>query len=162
MTALTDYIKKSTGFSDSTIAELMISALEFIINSVQSGENLKIDGLGYFKIVDKPDRDGRDPRTGEPTTFKASRRTKFVFSKSFIDSIQPDFDGLETGTGIEGAIDERNPYDSEVQPLPEMPLAIPANLLPQYIPNLSENLAPAHTPPPIPTELLMQLSEPPQ
>ena len=146
MTSLTDYVKKSTGFSETTIETLILSALEFIIASVKNGENLRIDGLGYFKIIDKPDRPGRNPRTGELITFGASRRTKFIFSRSFIDSIQPDFD---TDTELEGAI-ERNPYEiSEAQPLPEMTLAIPANLLPGFSTSASAN-----TPPPIPLELI--------
>ncbi|MCC3459794.1 MAG: HU family DNA-binding protein [Oscillatoriales cyanobacterium] len=90
MTPLTDYVKNSTGFGESTIAAVMSSAISFITTSLRSGEEVKIENLGIFKITDKPERQGRNPRTGEPTTFKASRKPKLSFSKNFVGSIQPD------------------------------------------------------------------------
>ena len=158
MTALTDYLKKSTGFSDSAIAELAISALEFIISSVKRGESIKIEGLGYFKIVDKPERDGRNPRTGEMTIFSASRRAKFVFSKDFTDSIQPDFT-IESDTESDAI--ERNPYEIETLPSFEEFTNIPANLLPESFLNSPPISSISSMPsllqiPPIPSELLLE------
>ncbi len=129
MTTLTDYIKNSTGFGESTIAAVTNSTIAFLATSLRSGESVRLEGLGTFKVIDKPERQGRNPRTGESITFKASRRTKLAFSKTFIDSIQPD-----------------SLVEADINPevLPEMPTAISPDLLPQS----------PSTPPPIPIELL--------
>ena len=90
MTTLTDYIKTSTGFAESTIDAVINGAIGFITTSLRSGEEVRIDGLGIFKVTDKPERPGRNPRTGETITLKASRKVKLAFGKSFLGSIQPD------------------------------------------------------------------------
>ncbi|MEG3840484.1 HU family DNA-binding protein [Microcoleus sp. herbarium14] len=90
MTTLTDYVKASTGFAESTIAAVMNSATAFFSTSLRNGEEVKLEGLGTFKVTDKPERPGRNPRTGETITIKPSRKPKLTFSKSFLTSIQPD------------------------------------------------------------------------
>ena len=90
MMSLVDNVKVSTGFSESTIATVIDSVVVFLAKSLRAGEPVKLEGLGTFKIIDKPEREGRNPRTGEPTIFKAARRTKLVLSKNFLASIQPD------------------------------------------------------------------------
>jgi nucleoid DNA-binding protein len=90
MTTLTDYVKNSTGFGESTIAAVLDSAIAFVSTSLRNGESVKMEDLGIFKITDRPERPGRNPRTGEEVTFKASRKPKLSFSKSFVGSIQPD------------------------------------------------------------------------
>ena len=170
MTTLTDYIKNSTGFGESTIATVMDSATNFLANSLRNGESVRLEGLGTFKIIDKPDRPGRNPRTGQPILFKASRRIKLAFSKSFIDSIQFDSNAdLNPGK----AIDETSYVLENPEALPEMPTAISPDLLPQspYFAQLPEAIPLPETttqpvapslaqspsaPPPIPIELLTQ------
>ncbi|PJE45221.1 MAG: hypothetical protein CUR32_01065 [Flavobacterium sp.] len=90
MISLVDHVKISTGFSEGTIATVIDSLVVFIAKSLRAGESVKLEGLGTFKIIDKPEREGRNPRSGEPTIFKAARRTKLVLSKNFLASIQPD------------------------------------------------------------------------
>ncbi|MDQ2096771.1 MAG: HU family DNA-binding protein [Tychonema bourrellyi B0820] len=90
MISLVDHVKISTGFSEGTIATVIDSVVVFLAKSLRAGEPVKLEGLGAFKIIDKPEREGRNPRTGEATIFKAARRTKLVLSKNFLASIQPD------------------------------------------------------------------------
>lgn len=87
---LTDYVQNSTGFAESTTSAVVNSVIAFLSTSLRNGEEVRIEGLGIFKIVDKPEREGRNPRTGKPTIFKASRKPKLAFSKPFIAGIQPD------------------------------------------------------------------------
>ncbi|MEG4805776.1 HU family DNA-binding protein [Microcoleus sp. ARI1-B5] len=121
MTTLTDYVKKSTGFGESTISAVMSSAIAFLSTSLRSGEEVKMEGLGIFKITDKPERQGRNPRTGEPTTFKASRKPKLGFSKTFVGSIQPD------PAAVEAAVKEQAVEPATVATASPPP--IPADLL---------------------------------
>ena len=58
--------------------------------NLRNGEKVPLEGLGILKATDREERQGRNPRTGEPVTFKASRRPKLTFSKSFLTLVQPD------------------------------------------------------------------------
>ncbi len=93
MTSITDlsaYVKTSTGFAESTIAAVTTSVISFLSMSLRESDTVKLEGLGIFKAVDRPERQGRNPRTGELSTFKASRKIKFTPSKSFGVSVLPD------------------------------------------------------------------------
>lgn len=133
MTTLTDYVKASTGLAESTIAAVTNSTIAFLSANLRNGEEAKLEGLGTFKVTDKPERQGRNPRTGEPTTFKASRKPKLTFTKSFLASIQPDPNAVV----VPASFDEPTSIPIAVIP------PIPVDLLP-----------PPMVIPPIPTDLL--------
>jgi len=140
MTILTDYVKASTGLSESTIIAVHNSTVAFISNSLRNGEFAKVEQLGIFKNIDKPERDGRNPRTGQPTTFKASRRVKLVFGKNFVASIQSGFVGQipEEQSG-----EEDDDFSSlDLATIPEMPSELATELMPQspYFIQLPESI----------------------
>jgi integration host factor subunit alpha len=60
------------------------------------GESVKLSGFGNFLLRDKPQRPGRNPKTGEAIPISARRVVTFHASqklKSQIDSPTPDRDG---------------------------------------------------------------------
>ncbi len=134
MTTLTDYVKASTGFTESTIAAVMNSATTFLSTNLRNGEEAKLEGLGTFKVTDKPERPGRNPRTGETITLKASRKTKLTFAKSFLTSIQPDPNAVVAPTPDSSAMIPPIPAEKMQTPMVIPP--IPADLLPPTIPEL--------------------------
>ena len=123
MTTLIDYIQTSTGFAESTIAAVMNSATTFLSTSLRNGEAVKLEGLGTFKVTDRPERPGRNPKTGESITIQASRRPKLTFAKSFLASIQPDPNAVVPATA------ESTPTIPVTVAAIEIP-PIPADLLP--------------------------------
>lgn len=50
---------------------------DLIAQRLISGESVKISGLGHFHLRDKPQRPGRNPRTGEPVPVTARRVVTF-------------------------------------------------------------------------------------
>lgn len=64
-------------------------ALEALERAIATG--LQQDGevpfLGKLKVEDKPERQGRNPSTGEAITVPASRKVKFKPSKTLLDSL---------------------------------------------------------------------------
>ena len=136
MTTLIDHVKNSTGFAESTIAAVTNSTIAFLSANLRNGEEAKLEGLGIFKVTDKPERPGRNPRTGETITLKPSRRTKLTFSKNFLASIQPDPNAVVPA-----------PIESTPIPLAVIP-PIPADLMPQPM-----------VIPPIPADLLSEVPE---
>lgn len=58
-----------------------------IAKSVAAGDEARIDSFGTFKSVDKPERIGRNPRTGEPITIAAHKDVVFKAAKAFKDAM---------------------------------------------------------------------------
>lgn len=54
---------------------------------VETGE-LKITGFGSFKVMGKPARNGRNPKTGEALKIAAHKTLKFKISKNLKQAIQ--------------------------------------------------------------------------
>ena len=51
------------------------------------GREVSIDKFGIFKVVDKAERSGRNPRTGEPITIPAHKSATFAASKTLKDAL---------------------------------------------------------------------------
>ena len=48
---------------------------------------LSLTGFGTFSVTDRPARQGRNPRTGEPKAIPASKAPKFKAGKKLKDSV---------------------------------------------------------------------------
>ncbi|CAL4319642.1 Integration host factor subunit alpha [Buchnera aphidicola (Protaphis terricola)] len=65
---------------------------EEIVKSLEKGENVKLSGFGNFKLINKKERPGRNPKTGKKViiskrrvvVFKAGRKLKNRISNCFI------------------------------------------------------------------------------
>ena len=144
MTTLTDYVKASTGFTESTIGAVLNSAIAFLSTSLRNGEEAKLEGLGNFKVTDRPERPGRNPRIGETITLKASRKAKLTFSKNFLAFIQPDPNAIIAEATIEPTVIEPTvtvasvipPIPADLMPPPMVVPPIPADLLLSAVPEL--------------------------
>ena len=59
-----------------------------IIKSVKMGDKkLNLSGFGVFKVVDRPARMVRNPRTGEMIQAKASKKVRFVPAKALKEAV---------------------------------------------------------------------------
>jgi len=81
---LANHIVDVIGLNKREATEIIEQIIEKISSSLASGEMVKISGFGKFKLRDKKERPGRNPKTGElvpvearrVVTFKASQRLK--------------------------------------------------------------------------------------
>ncbi len=70
---------------------------EEVRKSLEKGEDVKLSGFGNFKLKDKKERPGRNPRTGENVlikarrvvTFKAGQKLKSKISSYLINNKKP-------------------------------------------------------------------------
>lgn len=62
------------------LIDLIFSEIE---ESLLRGEEVKFAGLGTFKILNKPERMGRNPKTGESAVITARRVATFRPSTEF-------------------------------------------------------------------------------
>ncbi len=67
------------------------AALDAVINlvrdSLKSGENVKIPGLGSFSVSERAARKGRNPATGQSITIKASKNVRFKAGKDLKEAV---------------------------------------------------------------------------
>ncbi len=66
-------------------------ALDAVIDSISAsltkGDEVRLVGFGSFSVAHRRASQGRNPRTGEPITIKASMRPKFKAGKALKDSV---------------------------------------------------------------------------
>ena len=59
-----------------------------IIDSLKSGDEVSIAGLGIFSTKMRPARQGRNPRTGETIQIQVMRVPKFRAAKGLKDAVR--------------------------------------------------------------------------
>lgn len=122
-----------------------------VVASLESGKDIKIEGFATFSLIEKPEREGRNPRTGQLTTYKATRRPKITFDKKFLKRV---YGASATETSTETTSATESVVSSAPTPVPtSSPVSVPVAA------SVAAPKAPV-LPPPIPAELLTP-SQPP-
>lgn len=71
-----------------TEAEKALKAFtEVVADELKKGEKIQLVGFGTFEVAERPERVGRNPRTGENMTIAASKTPKFKAGKALKDSL---------------------------------------------------------------------------
>ena len=70
-------ISDQIGFPKSQSSEIVEILLEFIKNSLESGDDVLISNFGKFRVKEKGERRGRNPATGEDMMLKPRRVVTF-------------------------------------------------------------------------------------
>ena len=82
-----DELAKRTGSTKAAAAASLDATLEIIGEALQSGDPVAFTGFGTFESVDKPEREARNPRTGETMTVAAKKVARFKPGKALRDAI---------------------------------------------------------------------------
>ena len=80
-------IAKKSGETQKTIDEILSAYQEVVLETLKSGETIKLVGFGNYEVSETKDRIGRNPQTGEEMTIKGRKTPKFKFSKTAKDEI---------------------------------------------------------------------------
>lgn len=67
--------------------KVLARVFEYVAGSLEEGNEVNVPGFGKFKVNDKPERDVRNPRTGEMMTIGAKRVLKFTSAKTLKDRV---------------------------------------------------------------------------
>ena len=69
--------------------ETFDSTLEELVKVLKTGQDRKLNlsGFGVFKVVDRPARMARNPRTGEQVQVKASKKVRFLPAKALKEAV---------------------------------------------------------------------------
>ncbi len=58
-------ISEETGITQIVVQKVVQKTLDYIVDSLSSGENIELRNFGVFKVKSRRGRLGRNPRTGD-------------------------------------------------------------------------------------------------
>lgn len=87
---LADLLYEKVGLNKREAKDMVDSFYEEVRTALQNGDGVKLSGFGNFQLRDKPQRPGRNPKTGEEVqitarrvvTFHASQKLKAMVEKT--------------------------------------------------------------------------------
>lgn len=78
---LADLLFEKVGLNKREAKDMVESFFDEIRNSLQAGDTVKLSGFGNFQCREKPQRPGRNPKTGEEMPISARRVVTFHASQ---------------------------------------------------------------------------------
>ena len=76
-------VAEKAGLSKVHAEAALAAVIDTITAEVAGGKKISILGFGTFKLTQRQARMGRNPKTGEPISIKASKSPSFSSSKTF-------------------------------------------------------------------------------
>ena len=94
---LADLLFEKVGLNKREAKDMVESFFEEVRMALESADGVKLSGFGNFQLRDKPQRPGRNPKTGEEipitarrvVTFHASQKLKAMVEKNYGGQQQP-------------------------------------------------------------------------
>ena len=88
---LADMLFEKVGLNKREAKDMVEGFFEEVRDALESGDGVKLSGFGNFELRDKPQRPGRNPKTGEEipitarrvVTFHASQKLKALVEESY-------------------------------------------------------------------------------
>ena len=85
---LVDKIHAKAGLGTKAATEQFLdAAISVLSETIANGEQVSFTGFGSFKVVERSERKGRNPRTKEEITIAASKLPCFKAGKALKDSV---------------------------------------------------------------------------
>ncbi len=80
-------VVEATGTSEANAKKAVAAVFDQIADAAAKGEEVSIAGFGKFEVKDRPERQGRNPATGEAITIAAGRKFAFSPAKGLKDKL---------------------------------------------------------------------------
>jgi integration host factor subunit alpha len=84
---LADALFERLGLNKREAKEMVDAFFDEIRQALERGESVKLSGFGNFQLRDKPQRPGRNPKTGEEIAITARRVVTFHASQKLKASV---------------------------------------------------------------------------
>ena len=84
-TELIAKIAEAHGVSKAQAKSIVDDILKDIVDAAASGSEVSLPGVGKFKVKATPEREGRNPASGEKIKIGASKKLTFSSAKSVKD-----------------------------------------------------------------------------
>lgn len=86
-TQLVDAIVAKTGLKKKDAEMVLAAAIESVTEALAAGDKVQLSGFGSFDVKTRTARTGRNPKTQETITIKASKYPAFSASKTLKDAV---------------------------------------------------------------------------
>ena len=86
-TELVVAMAEKTELSKKDAEKALKAFTDVVAEELAKGEKIQLVGFGTFEVVERPAREGRNPKTGESMKIAASKAPKFKAGKALKDSI---------------------------------------------------------------------------
>ena len=80
-------VADTAGLQRGDAVKAVEAVFDAISVSLKKGDEVRLVGFGTFSVTKRKASTGRNPRTGEPMTIKASSQPKFKAGKLLKDSV---------------------------------------------------------------------------
>jgi len=80
-------IAEKTGLSKKDAESALNAFMDSVKEALAAGEKVSLVGFGTFEVVERAERKGRNPQTGEEITIPASKAPKFRPGKGLKDAV---------------------------------------------------------------------------
>ena len=80
-------VANASGLGKGDASRAVEAVFDTISASLKKGDEVRLVGFGTFAVSKRKASTGRNPRTGEPMTIKASTQPKFKAGKGLKDSV---------------------------------------------------------------------------
>jgi integration host factor subunit alpha len=90
---LADLLFETVGFNKRESKDIVEAFFREISDALEQNEAVKLSGFGNFQLRDKPQRPGRNPKTGVEIPIAARRVVTFHASQKLKDEMRQAFDG---------------------------------------------------------------------
>ncbi|KFZ40538.1 MULTISPECIES: HU family DNA-binding protein [Thermoactinomyces] len=86
-TDLINKVAEATEMTKKDASKSVEAVLEAIAGALREGEKVQLIGFGNFEVKDKPERKGRNPRTGEEMIIPARKSVSFKAGKQLREEV---------------------------------------------------------------------------
>ena len=90
---LADLLFERVGLNKREAKDMVEAFFEESRNSLETGDGVKLSGFGNFQLRDKPQRPGRNPKTGQEIPITARRVVTFHASQKLKSDVELASDG---------------------------------------------------------------------
>ncbi|HET9123033.1 MAG TPA: HU family DNA-binding protein [Acidiferrobacteraceae bacterium] len=84
---LIDKVAEEADLSKASAARAVEATLGNITAALREGDTVNLVGFGTFSVGARPERNGRNPRTGETIVIAASKNPRFKAGKALKDAV---------------------------------------------------------------------------
>ena len=86
-TQLVEAIVAKTGLKKKDAEMVLAATIESVTEALAAGDKVQLSGFGSFDVKTRTARTGRNPKTQETITIKASKYPAFSASKTLKDAV---------------------------------------------------------------------------
>jgi DNA-binding protein HU-beta len=84
---LVEKVAEATEMPKASASRAVEAMVQTIIDALQTGEEVRLTGLGIFDVVTREARPGRNPQTGQTIDIPASKALRFRAGKAAKDQL---------------------------------------------------------------------------